>query len=77
MTGMLRSENGDEIDLFATGQQPRLEVLLKQVQPGADGVARLKLTSDTLVRPSDLYSDATDTRQLGFGLVRVERVQSM
>lgn len=76
LSGSLRTGGGRIAELLVTGEQPRLDVLLKHVQPAADGIARLMLRSDSLIRPSDVYPDSNDTRQLGFGLIRIERVST-
>lgn len=73
MTGRIVAdgENGPIDHVFqAALPETEFDVITSNVKPGVDGVARLTLRSECLVRPREMGSN--DPRDLGFALVELE-----
>lgn len=73
LTGRILFNDGERIEFAADAPNALISLDLPPLRPDADGIARIKIVADRLLRPCDLDDTNSDSRPLGFAFLGMSR----
>ena len=73
-SGSLVFNRGETLPFVVAWPDKEIALTIPWLVPDPDGVARIRLVNDRVIRPTDLNPAAKDSRMLGLGFLGVDRL---